>query len=96
MLIIFLKKLIIFLKNENTKTKFKDLFVIQSERFIDNRGYFRELLLEKSIKKKLNFFVVSKSKKNVVRGLHFQLKILKENMYQLLKVKFLMLQLTVD
>ena len=56
------------------KTKFKDLFVIQSERFLDNRGYFRELLLEKSIKKKLNFFVVSKSKKNVARGLHFQLK----------------------
>ena len=56
------------------KTKFKDLFVIQSERFLDNRGYFRELLLERSIKKKLNFFVVSKSKKNVARGLHFQLK----------------------
>ena len=56
------------------KTKFKDLFVNQSERFLDNRGYFRELLLERSIKKKLNFFVVSKSKKNVARGLHFQLK----------------------
>ena len=33
------------------KTKFKDLFVIQSERFLDNRGYFRELLLKKVLKK---------------------------------------------
>ena len=70
------------------KTKFKDLFVIQSERFLDNRGYFRELLLEKSIKKKLKFFVVSKSKKNVARGLHFQLKNPKENMYQSLRSNF--------
>lgn len=56
------------------KTKFKDLFVIQSKKFDDNRGYFRELYLEKSIKKKLKFIVASKSKKNVVRGLHLQLK----------------------
>ena len=37
------------------KTKFKDLFVIQSKKHDDNRGYFRELYLEKNIKKKLNF-----------------------------------------
>ena len=57
-----------------TKTNFKDLFVIQSKKHDDNRGYFRELYLEKNIKKKLNFIVASKSKKNVVRGLHFQIK----------------------
>ena len=56
------------------KTKFKDLFVIQSKKHDDNRGYFRELYLEKNIKKKLNFIVTSKSKQNVVRGLHLQLK----------------------
>ena len=55
-------------------TNFKDLFVIQSKKHDDNRGYFRELYLEKNIKKKLNFIVASKSKKNVVRGLHFQIK----------------------
>ena len=56
------------------KTKFKDLLVFKSKNHIDKRGYFRELLLEKLIKSKLKFYVVSKSKKNVIRGLHFQKK----------------------
>ena len=56
------------------KTKFKDLFIIKSKVYIDNRGFFREISLEKLIKKKLIFTVVSKSKKNVLRGLHFQKK----------------------
>ena len=38
----------------------------------DNRGYFREVLVEKLLKKKFVFNIVSKSKKNVVRGLHYQ------------------------
>ena len=54
------------------KTKFKELFIYESKNFIDNRGYFRELTIEKIIKKKLVFTVVSKSKKNVLRGLHMQ------------------------
>ena len=57
-----------------TKTNFNDLLIIQSKKYDDNRGYFRELYLEKIIKKKLNFIVTSKSKQNVVRGLHLQLK----------------------
>ena len=56
------------------KTKFKDLLVFKSKNFYDNRGYFRELALEKKIKKKLVFTVVSRSKKNVLRGLHMQKK----------------------
>ncbi len=56
------------------KTKFKDLIVINSKNFNDKRGYFREILIEKLIKKKFIFNVVSKSKKNVVRGLHMQKK----------------------
>jgi len=54
------------------KTKFKDLLVIQSIAHKDKRGFFRELVIEKVIKTKLKFYVVSKSKKNVLRGLHFQ------------------------
>ena len=49
------------------KTKFKELLIFKSKNFIDNRGYFRELAIEKIIKKKLVFTVVSKSKKNVLR-----------------------------
>ena len=56
------------------KTKFKDLLVFKSKNFYDNRGYFRELALEKKIKRKFIFTVVSKSKKNVLRGLHMQQK----------------------
>jgi len=56
------------------KTKFKDLLVFKSKNFYDNRGYFRELALEKKIKKRLVFTVVSRSKKNVLRGLHMQQK----------------------
>ena len=56
------------------KTKFKDLLVFKSKNFYDKRGHFREVSVEKLIKHKLIFTVVSKSKKNVLRGLHFQKK----------------------
>ena len=56
------------------KTNFKDLFIVKNKRFLDKRGFFRELLVEKLIKKKLVFHVVSKTKKNYLRGLHLQRK----------------------
>ena len=56
------------------KTKFKDLLIYQKETFKDNRGYFRELYLQKHFKKKFPFDVMSFSKKNVLRGLHLQSK----------------------
>lgn len=55
------------------KTKIKDLLVIKGKIHKDNRGYFREVLVEKLLKKKFVFNIVSKSKKNVVRGLHYQI-----------------------
>jgi dTDP-4-dehydrorhamnose 3,5-epimerase len=55
------------------KTNFKGLFIIKGKKFLDKRGFFRELLTEKIIKKKLVFHVVSKTKKNFLRGLHLQL-----------------------
>ena len=54
------------------KTPFKDLLIIKSKQFYDNRGYFRELIRETKIKQKFVFNVVSLSKKNVIRGLHYQ------------------------
>lgn len=56
------------------KTKFKDLLIYKKDTFKDNRGYFRELYLEKHFKTKFPFDVMSYSKKNVLRGLHLQLK----------------------
>ena len=56
------------------KTKFKDLFLIKSTTHKDQRGYFKELIRENKLKKKFPFLVMSFSKKNVVRGLHIQVK----------------------
>tara|TARA_B100001057_G_C22586213_1_gene847159 strand:- start:182 stop:700 length:519 start_codon:yes stop_codon:yes gene_type:complete len=71
------------------KTKFKNLLVFKSKNFYDNRGYFRELAIEKIIKKKLIFTVVSKSKKNVLRGLHMQKKFQQGKYISCLKGKIL-------
>ena len=57
-----------------TKTKFKDLLIYSKETYKDKRGYFRELFAGKDFKKKFPFDVMSFSKKNVIRGLHLQLK----------------------
>ena len=54
------------------KTKFNGLLIIQGKKHEDSRGYLRELVVEKKIKKKFKFQIISKSKKNVLRGLHFQ------------------------
>ena len=56
------------------KTEFKDLLIYKKDTFKDNRGYFRELFLNKDIKRKFPFDVMSYSKKNVLRGLHLQFK----------------------
>ena len=54
------------------KTNFKDLILVQNTSYKDKRGFFKELLKEKDLKKKFPFTVMSYSKKNVLRGLHIQ------------------------
>ena len=56
------------------KSKFKDLIIISNSSFKDKRGYFKELLKEKKLKRRFPFLVMSFSKKNVIRGLHLQKK----------------------
>ncbi len=56
------------------KTKFKGLVILNGVKHYDKRGYLRELVLERLIKKKFKFQITSVSKKNVLRGLHFQIK----------------------
>ena len=46
----------------------------ESQKIFDNRGYFREVFIKKKSKNDLIFIVASKSKKNVLRGLHMQVK----------------------
>ena len=44
------------------------------KKYFDKRGFFQEIFLEKNFNLKLKFTAIAKSKKNVIRGLHFQLK----------------------
>ena len=56
------------LKNQKVPLK------IKQSKYFDNRGYFQEIFLNKKFNLKIKFTAVAKSKKNVIRGLHFQLK----------------------
>ena len=52
-------------------TRFQGLKLIRGKNFYDKRGYFREILRNNLLKKKkFIFWSISKSKKNVLRGLH--------------------------
>ena len=56
------------------KTKFDGLILVKNKKFNDLRGYFKELIVEKKLKVKFPFQVMSFSKKNIIRGLHIQTK----------------------
>ena len=56
------------------KTKLKDLLIIKTKIFEDNRGFFKEVEKNKILKKKFIFDCFSFSKKNTLRGLHLQKK----------------------
>ena len=56
-------------------TNFDGLKIIQQKKNIDRRGYLRETFIKKIIKwDKLIFDYTTTSKKNVLRGFHFQSK----------------------
>ena len=57
-------------------------------KYFDKRGFFQEIYLKKKINVKILFTALAFSKKNVIRGLHFQTKKNKLKLYMLLKVKF--------
>ena len=52
----------------------KDLLILKSQIFKDNRGSLKETFRKNVLKKDFPFDIVSLSKKNVIRGLHFQKK----------------------
>ena len=56
-------------------TKFYGLKIIEGVNHYDKRGYFRETFKNNFFKNKnFIFWCVSKSKKNVIRGMHLQKK----------------------
>ncbi len=56
------------------KTKIKDLLILRTEIHKDNRGFFKEISKKKILKHNLVFDCLSRSKRNTIRGLHFQKK----------------------
>ena len=54
--------------------KFSKPYLIKKKKFLDKRGYFQELFLQKENKIKIKFTALANSKKNVIRGMHFQLR----------------------
>jgi dTDP-4-dehydrorhamnose 3,5-epimerase len=56
------------------KTKIPGVKIFKSEKFLDKRGYFSEIFKKKKLKEDFVFGCFSKSKKNVLRGLHLQKK----------------------
>ena len=59
--------------------KINGLFVVNGRAFKDKRGWLREAF-KKIIGKDLIFSIISKSNKNVLRGLHLQKKINRINL----------------
>ena len=71
-------------------TKFKDLKIIQQEKHGDARGHLRETFRKKIIKwDELIFDYATTSKKNVLRGFHFQFKSKQAKFVSVLKGKIL-------
>jgi len=48
--------------------------LIKNKIFVDHRGFFAEIYLKNKINFQCKFTAVSFSKKNVIRGLHYQIK----------------------
>ena len=69
-------------------TKFEGLKIIKGINHYDRRGYFRETFKNNLFKnKKFIFWCMSKSKKNVLRGLHLQTKMQQDKFVSVIKGK---------
>lgn len=67
--IYFIKKIMKLIK-----TNIKNLLILKSKIYTDNRGFLKETFRKNVLKKNFPFDITSISKKNVLRGLHFQKK----------------------
>ena len=71
------------------KTNIKDLVVIKQKNNTDKRGNLRETFNNKLLKKKFVFEYCTTSKKNVLRGFHFQTKFQQSKYVNVIKGKIL-------
>ena len=76
------------MKSKNTKIN--GLKIISGKNYYDSRGFFKEIYVKKKFKKHNPiFWCMSKSKKNVLRGLHLQTKNSQEKFVSVIKGKIL-------
>ena len=71
------------------KTKIKDLLIIKQKDNKDSRGTLRETYNKKLLNKKFIFEYCTTSKKNILRGFHFQSKFQQAKYVNVLKGKIL-------
>jgi dTDP-4-dehydrorhamnose 3,5-epimerase len=71
------------------KTNFKDLFILKQKNNIDQRGSLRETFNKKILKKNFVFEYCTTSKKNALRGFHFQHRFQQAKYVSVLKGKIL-------
>ena len=71
------------------ETKFKGLKIIKHDKFKDKRGYLRITHSQKLIRKNFVFEYHTKSKKNSLRGFHFQHKYQQAKYVSVIKGKIL-------
>jgi dTDP-4-dehydrorhamnose 3,5-epimerase len=71
------------------KTKFKGLLIIKQKNNKDKRGNLRETFNDRKLRKKFVFEYCTTSKKNVLRGFHFQLKNKQSKFVNVIKGKIL-------
>ena len=76
------------MKSKNTKIN--GLKIISGKNHYDSRGFFKEIYVKKKFQNhKPIFWCMSKSKKNVLRGLHLQTKNSQEKFVSVIKGKIL-------
>ena len=71
------------------KTRFKGLLIIKQKDNVDTRGSLRETFNDKVLKKKFKFEYCTTSKRNVLRGFHFQSKSKQSKYVNVVKGKIL-------
>ena len=71
------------------KTRFKGLLIVRQKNRSDKRGNLRETFNDKVLNKKFVFEYCTTSKKNVLRGFHFQTKFKQSKYVNVVKGKIL-------
>ncbi len=71
------------------KTKATGLYIIKNKIHVDKRGFLKEIYKKKIFNQKLIFDYYSVSKKDVFRGMHFQLKPQQSKLITVIKGKII-------